>query len=278
MDERVSIRDSAKSLKKYGSISKNNNFKKPETYIKHMISSTDTLQGIALKYGVTTEQIRRANRLWANDSLFLRESLLIPVPLLEPMTSSGDSFMTSPGDISLFDISECSQFLNHWDDASAAEMGTARSSTNPSRSNSFRSDSGASGMSRSFSSDIKNGGLRISASNGDMRNGASNGAPHRNGEYDPDAYNEFLVRIDCDIASTRNQVINAKDKSEFQPQDEDCIFLSKRKPPGSRRRSHQEQPQGPAPLSELPSVVTQGSRVRNSLRKLQESHDELFEL
>ncbi|KAK5648327.1 hypothetical protein RI129_003219 [Pyrocoelia pectoralis] len=75
--EKLSIRDSAKSLKKYGSTSKHTN--RNQNLIKHVISNTDTLQGIALKYGVTMEQIRRINRLWASDSLFLRESLLIPV-------------------------------------------------------------------------------------------------------------------------------------------------------------------------------------------------------
>ncbi|XP_063221314.1 lysM and putative peptidoglycan-binding domain-containing protein 2 [Bacillus rossius redtenbacheri] len=74
--ERQSIRDSAKSLKKYGSTC--NHFKRQD-HIKHIIVEGDTLQGIALKYGVTMEQIRRANLLWATDSLFLRESLLIPV-------------------------------------------------------------------------------------------------------------------------------------------------------------------------------------------------------
>lgn len=78
MDEQIAIRESARSLKKYGSTS--NHLKRQEHYIKHKVSKTDTLQGLALKYGATTEQIRRANRLWANDSLFLRESLLIPVP------------------------------------------------------------------------------------------------------------------------------------------------------------------------------------------------------
>lgn len=275
MDERVSIRDSAKSLKKYGSTSNNSSFKKPETYIKHMISSTDTLQGIALKYGVTTEQIRRTNRLWANDSLFLRESLLIPVPLLEP---ASDSLMTSPSEVSLFDISECSQFLNDT---------SARSSTTASRSNSFRSDSGTEGMCLSFSSDLnthslpRNGTTR-SISNGDISRTARNGARWAsNMEYDPDNYNEFLVRIDCDIASTKTQVINAKDKSQFLPQDDDCIFLAKRKPL-SRRKQQEQQQQGQSShngsLTELPSVVTQGPRVRNSLQKLQEQHDELFEL
>jgi hypothetical protein len=34
------------------------------------------------------EQIRRANRLWASDSLFVRETLLIPVPLDDDATTS----------------------------------------------------------------------------------------------------------------------------------------------------------------------------------------------
>uniref|UniRef100_A0A1B6DDI0 LysM domain-containing protein n=1 Tax=Clastoptera arizonana TaxID=38151 RepID=A0A1B6DDI0_9HEMI len=80
MDETLSIRESAKYLKKYGSTSKILS-KKPEHYLKHHVSKSDTLQGIALKYGVTTEQIRRANRLWTNDSLFLKETLLVPVPI-----------------------------------------------------------------------------------------------------------------------------------------------------------------------------------------------------
>ena len=33
-----------------------------------------------------TEQIRRANKLWATDSLFLREYLLIPMPVDNPLS------------------------------------------------------------------------------------------------------------------------------------------------------------------------------------------------
>ncbi|GLH07990.1 Uncharacterized protein GBIM_13345 [Gryllus bimaculatus] len=78
-EETQSIRESTKALKKYGSTC--NHFKRQEHYVKHVISEGDTLQGIALKYGVHMEQIRRVNRLWATDSLFLRENLLIPVSL-----------------------------------------------------------------------------------------------------------------------------------------------------------------------------------------------------
>jgi len=86
--EKLSIRDSAKSLKKYGSTSKH--ITRNQNFIKHIVSSSDTLQGIALKYGVTMEQVRRINRLWASDSLFLREYLLIPV-------SDNSEFLTGAG-------------------------------------------------------------------------------------------------------------------------------------------------------------------------------------
>ncbi|XP_077867486.1 lysM and putative peptidoglycan-binding domain-containing protein 2-like [Saccoglossus kowalevskii] len=59
----------------YGSLQKS----KQEIYIKHSVSETDTLQGIALKYGVTIEQIKRANKLFTTDSIFLRKVLNIPV-------------------------------------------------------------------------------------------------------------------------------------------------------------------------------------------------------
>lgn len=40
----------------------------------------DTLPGLALRYGVTMEQIKRANRLYTSDTIFLKPTLLIPPP------------------------------------------------------------------------------------------------------------------------------------------------------------------------------------------------------
>ncbi|XP_056618310.1 lysM and putative peptidoglycan-binding domain-containing protein 1 [Triplophysa dalaica] len=47
--------------------------------IEHKVKPGDTLQGLSLKYGVSMEQIKRTNRLYTNDSIFLKESLFIPV-------------------------------------------------------------------------------------------------------------------------------------------------------------------------------------------------------
>ncbi|XP_023212245.1 lysM and putative peptidoglycan-binding domain-containing protein 2 isoform X1 [Centruroides vittatus] len=75
--ERTSLGCYVKKQTKYGSVS--NNINRREKYIVHTVHPDDTLQGIALKYGVTMEQIKRANKLWSADCLFLRPTLNIPV-------------------------------------------------------------------------------------------------------------------------------------------------------------------------------------------------------
>uniref|UniRef100_A0A8C9G9W4 LysM and putative peptidoglycan-binding domain-containing protein 1 n=1 Tax=Pavo cristatus TaxID=9049 RepID=A0A8C9G9W4_PAVCR len=47
---------------------------------EHRVGPGDTLPGLALRYGVTMEQIKRANRLYTSDTIFLKPTLLIPPP------------------------------------------------------------------------------------------------------------------------------------------------------------------------------------------------------
>ncbi|KAK9760731.1 hypothetical protein K7432_014932 [Basidiobolus ranarum] len=49
--------------------------------IVHRIKNTDTLAGIALLYGVTTDGLKRINKLWS-DNLHLRRSLYIPLEIV----------------------------------------------------------------------------------------------------------------------------------------------------------------------------------------------------
>ncbi|KAI1889669.1 hypothetical protein AGOR_G00165340 [Albula goreensis] len=67
-----------------------------EKYIVHRVTDSDTLQGIALKYGVTMEQIKRANKLFGNDCIFLRNSLNIPVLSEKPELFNGLLTLESP--------------------------------------------------------------------------------------------------------------------------------------------------------------------------------------
>uniref|UniRef100_A0A8C3VBW9 LysM and putative peptidoglycan-binding domain-containing protein 2 n=1 Tax=Catharus ustulatus TaxID=91951 RepID=A0A8C3VBW9_CATUS len=67
-----------------------------ERYVEHRLSAGDTLQGIALKYGVTMEQIKRANKLFTNDCIFLRKTLNIPVISEKPLLFNGLNSLESP--------------------------------------------------------------------------------------------------------------------------------------------------------------------------------------
>ncbi|XP_070619564.1 lysM and putative peptidoglycan-binding domain-containing protein 2 [Erythrolamprus reginae] len=69
-----------------------------ERYVEHRLSPGDTLPGLALKYGVTMEQIKRANKLFTNDCIFLRKTLNIPVILEKALLFNGCNSMESPED------------------------------------------------------------------------------------------------------------------------------------------------------------------------------------
>ncbi|XP_034726715.1 lysM and putative peptidoglycan-binding domain-containing protein 2 isoform X1 [Etheostoma cragini] len=69
-----------------------------EKYIEHRVTDSDTLQGIALKYGVTMEQIKRANKLFSNDCIFLKNSLNIPVLSEKRYIFNGLSLESPDGD------------------------------------------------------------------------------------------------------------------------------------------------------------------------------------
>ncbi|KAL5019581.1 hypothetical protein ScPMuIL_002473 [Solemya velum] len=75
--ERQGLGQYVKSQTKYGTATRL--LPKTSSFFKHKISENDTLIGISLRYSVTVEEIKRENKMWTNDSLFLREHLLIPL-------------------------------------------------------------------------------------------------------------------------------------------------------------------------------------------------------
>lgn len=72
----------------YGSLVKSSFSPLRQRRIEHQVQPGETLQGVSLKYGVSMEDIKRLNRLYTNDSIFLKKSLSIPV-LSDPDTDCG---------------------------------------------------------------------------------------------------------------------------------------------------------------------------------------------
>ncbi|XP_035527799.1 lysM and putative peptidoglycan-binding domain-containing protein 1 [Morone saxatilis] len=83
--ERASLPTAGKGLlrggrsRSYGSLVRSPLAPVRHRRVEHKVQPGETLQGLALKYGVTMEQIKRANRMYTNDSIFLKKSLSIPV-------------------------------------------------------------------------------------------------------------------------------------------------------------------------------------------------------
>ncbi|XP_057375943.1 lysM and putative peptidoglycan-binding domain-containing protein 2-like [Daphnia carinata] len=100
-DERTSFVRSAKSHRKYGSTTSGSSMNDssspsrfhPSCHMEHKVQAGDTLAGIALRYQTTMEYIKRINKMWTSDTLFLRETLLVPCPM-EDISAGMNAFAT----------------------------------------------------------------------------------------------------------------------------------------------------------------------------------------
>lgn len=77
--ETSSLSESIEAPKSYGATRNPLQTQCDVRLIGHVVEPTDTLQGLAIKYAVTIEQLRRANKIWANDNIHLFKILKIPV-------------------------------------------------------------------------------------------------------------------------------------------------------------------------------------------------------
>ncbi|GFO47743.1 lysm and putative peptidoglycan-binding domain-containing protein 2 [Plakobranchus ocellatus] len=65
---------------------------------RHKMSRVDNLNSLAVKYGVSVQDLKRENKLWNNDHLFLRDELLIPLTAEnEGLLDEGDTIVVQDG-------------------------------------------------------------------------------------------------------------------------------------------------------------------------------------
>jgi len=78
----MSFTDAINAKKSYGACSKNHQSVMltviDSKSIIHKLEPSDTLQGLAIKYGISIEKLKRANKLWFNESIHIKDSLVIP--------------------------------------------------------------------------------------------------------------------------------------------------------------------------------------------------------
>ncbi|XFF81608.1 hypothetical protein AB1E18_007827 [Capra hircus] len=89
-----------------------------ERHVEHRVRAGDTLQGIALKYGVSMEQIKRANKLFTNDCIFLKKTLNIPVISEKPLLFNGLNSVDSPENETVDSFSHEEELVGSGEDVS----------------------------------------------------------------------------------------------------------------------------------------------------------------
>ncbi|XP_066936043.1 lysM and putative peptidoglycan-binding domain-containing protein 1-like [Clytia hemisphaerica] len=77
-DSEQSLASAITSTRSYGATHSRIMTEIDTNLIKHQLQPTDTLQGLAIKYGVTVEKLKRLNKLWSNESMMAKDFILIP--------------------------------------------------------------------------------------------------------------------------------------------------------------------------------------------------------
>ncbi|CAJ0576044.1 unnamed protein product, partial [Mesorhabditis spiculigera] len=72
-------------VRRYGTTQRVSHSKPPQL-IEHTIRPEDTIAGLALRYNSSITDIKRINKLWSNESLFLKSRITIPVHCDTPIS------------------------------------------------------------------------------------------------------------------------------------------------------------------------------------------------
>jgi len=268
-DEREFLGSFVKDQKKYGSTASH----KTERFTTHYVQPEDTLQGLALKYGVTMEHIKRANKLWTDDSLFLRPTLNIP---LLGETNDGDLFKTPP------------------------YSSSSSQDSSPKRKNSRATQVATSSKHNSSVVDCQDEITLDSpescrSQNGATSQGSSSGKTVAAvASQKEESVLDFLMRIDSSISKTKDQVMERETKLNTKYSENDLFRISNgtTRPSSSLAQRHSLSSLNPSESGSRtslhsnghgggdhsPIVITKGRKVKYSLKRLERKQDELFEL
>jgi len=268
-DEREFLGSFVKDQKKYGSTASH----KTERFTTHYVQPEDTLQGLALKYGVTMEHIKRANKLWTADSLFLRPTLNIP---LLGETNDGDLFKTPP------------------------YSSSSSQDSSPKRKNSRATQVATSSKHNSSVVDCQDEITLDSPESSRSQNGATSQGSSSGktvaavASQKEESVLDFLMRIDSSISKTKDQVMERETKLNTKYSENDLFRISNgtTRPSSSLAQRHSLSSLNPSESGSRtslhsnghgggdhsPIVITKGRKVKYSLKRLERKQDELFEL
>ncbi|EDS29135.1 conserved hypothetical protein [Culex quinquefasciatus] len=273
--EKQSIRDSARTLKKYGSISgssSGNSCGVAATLIRHDVERTDTLQGIALKYGCSMEQIRRINRLLPTDTIFLRPFLMIPVEKDSPHYPTDPAAIIRPASLCGLNSRAPSSSATSTAPPTPVDPGIAEESAISPEEESRKNmeeflgkiDSSIASTRKHIAESQRNSEFVSSQSDDNIF--SSGASMNSSGYYSkPRAYS----------TASSSSSISSYQQYHYGPSAAAAASSST-----AAHHYHKRQSSSGSTASDTSQliVMTQGKRVQSSLQKLEKQQDELFEL
>jgi len=95
--EMLHLKEMGPRQRTYGTIAGNGAFMPSPTrqFAVHQVKGDETLAGLALKYDLTVEDLRRCNNLWANDNVWTGQVLRIPVATASSSSNESPSASSS---------------------------------------------------------------------------------------------------------------------------------------------------------------------------------------
>ncbi|RWS27619.1 LysM and hypothetical peptidoglycan-binding domain-containing protein 2-like protein [Leptotrombidium deliense] len=245
-DETKSLTLLGKKPTKYGSTSKHQC--NSEKMITHSVEETDTLPGLALRYGVSIEKIKRANNMWTSDSLFLRPVLNIPLPSDILVESTDNGYDSSS--VSVTNRKENTVCVDLHDGACTSKYN---------------------GLNH-----------RNSHSNVLTSSKLENGFENSEQDEKDESAADFLIRIDSHIAKGKDNfksIMQQKSKMTNTYSDDDLYKMRGKQSNCYPTRNNSVSAASLTEyMNEVPKVMTHSRKVKSSLKRLEKKQDELFEL
>jgi len=187
------------------------------SFVDHVVEEGETLAGLSLRYNITIQDIKLANKLWTNEGLWPGRSLRIPI--VEPKSTNLDLSGSSGGSDTMSTDSQISGGVGQHSSSASSTSSRRLSSNDSGLLPNSASNSSCQGSPISLPLHTTRSPLHRASSQGGGT--TSRGAPgHRASVED---LSSFLSKMDSSIAVNKKASISLIKSSKLQPDERESI-------------------------------------------------------
>jgi len=190
------------------------------SFLDHVVEEGETLAGLSLRYNITIQDIKLANKLWTNEGLWPGRTLRIPV--IEPKSTNFDLSGSSGGSDTMSTDSQISGLGPNSSSTSTSGSSRRLSSNDSGLLPNSTSNSSCHGSPISLPLHNTRSPLHPSSQSGSLATPSSSrpAATHRASVEDLSA---FLSKMDTSIAVNKKASISLIKSSKLQPDERENV-------------------------------------------------------